>query len=229
MPYKKFHLYLPAEENFHIEKSIRIYSRFLDGLANNDIEYPNYNHYTEDPNNRITFRADMSNETFTAATQIAEALRDEHEIHHFTPDEANPPIYVKSAHELASRCALAFYNNRDSFIPEINRDALWFTMNFFKLSIERIGYDFYITWDLKRHYQGEGNKEHRKRLETLVNSCEGHLVAKRKFFQNPDFIERFVHLFFNCLLVDFEKQFWQHLSRINTIKSLGETFKENDE
>lgn len=132
MPYKKFHLYLTSGENFNIEKSIRLFNRFLDGLADSNIEYPNYNHYTDSPNNRITFRADMSNEAFTEATHIAEALRSESEIHHFTSGEANPPIFVKAAHELASRCIHEFFNNREIFREEIRRDALWFLMNFFK-------------------------------------------------------------------------------------------------
>jgi hypothetical protein len=229
MPYKKFHLYLASGENFNIEKSIRIFNRFLDGLENSNIEYPNYNHYTEIPNNRITFRADMSNEAFIEATQIAEALQIDHEISHFSPSEANPPIFVKAAHELASKCVLELFNNRISFREEMNRDSLWCLMNFFKKLLEKIDYELYITWDIERHYLGGENRVHRERIVTLANSCEDYIVAKRELFTNPDFFERFIHLFFNCSLINFEKQFWQYLSRFKTIESLSESFKDNDE
>jgi len=249
MPYKKFHLYLPVGENFNLEKSIRIFNRFLDGLENNDIEYPNFNHYPK-PQNHLTFRAEMNDVTYETATHIAETLRDEHEIHRFERGEANPPPYVKSAHELASRWAIEINNNRVHYTQEIQK-PIGFLMYFFKFSLEKIGYDFYITWDIEREYLGEVN-QHKARIETIVNSCEGYLNEKKEDFKNPDFLERFIHLFMNCTLIQgilikksyieiennqqrvrefylpCEDEFWRHFTIANSLKWISKSISDGD-
>ncbi len=240
MPYKKFHLYLPAGEQLSFEKSIRIFKTFLDGLANNNIEYPNFNNHSE-KNNQITFRADMDSPAYQAATRIAKELMENGTIIGYRRAKKNPAIYVKVALELASKFAKEIYdNNFDAFNQEIKRNIIGFMFYFFlKLCLANIDYNLYISWDIERNYLDAENREHRERIESIVYTCEDLIRSNREHFTNPDFIERFIYLFMNCTLIGslvvkqgatkagdevyvlFEPVFWMHFSRINTLQSIS--------
>ena len=157
----------------------------------------------------------------------------------FKVEKTKQEIHVKAAHELASKLVKVIYDNyRQDFYDEFNRKPINSIFYLFKLILSKIDFDLYITWDLEREYLGDNNI-HRNRIVPIVNACEDIIIANRLYFSNPDFIERFIHLFFNCMLLgsvyilgnttkngekvfsSFETVFWKHFNKHNALQSIS--------
>lgn len=239
MRYRKFHLYLSTGVPLSIQKSFELFNLFLNRLSNNNIAYPNFNNYSG-PNNRVTIRADMDYDATQIGTSLVKEFMQDGRIIGYKIKQTTTETYIKAAHELASKIAREIFNNHlNNYNDEIQRGdfpngLLYFMMYFIKSILKKIGYTLYISWDIERHYLGSSHNINRTRVLSIADSCEDLIINNRVNFSNPDFFERFIHLFMNCMLItevkikqgdregwfNVENSFWSHMSRVNTIKTI---------
>lgn len=246
MVYKKINMFVEPTKPFDLKVTVSIFNSFLNNLKEYNLGKANFNHYSQ---NRITVRFDFEkSEVETKAIEIANNLvQDNKIIKYDPPEEANPPEYVTVAHMLASQCAVELSKHNEFFEEKQNR-PLQFFMYFLKLLFERLGYPFYCTWDLVRKYK-ENIQLHEK-VEELAKHCENFFSLYKTYFENPDFIERFIHLLMNCTLMqsilfkahtcylqqadgvkemhiydDFETKFWSQLANASALKKISEDCK----
>lgn len=245
MVYKKFHLYLEDGKEFDLEKSVSIFRQFLDSIDEEERQRPNFNHYTKKINNqiekRITIRFDFEeNETEKQAVEVAESLVGNGYINRYTKEEGQQLEYIKIAHELASWCVVEFSSDTDflDMHKKIFRgqiDPLKFFNSLLYLLFNALGFEPYFTWEQIAKFQNSDV------FNRVISKCMLKLQIHQKEFSNPDFLERFIHLLLNCLLLQIpinsslfgtpeplETIFWiefnkaQSLKTFSSIKKMGE-------
>lgn len=212
-----------TEEDFFSLKTISVFKEFCKRLGLDNVEYANFNHYFEFEGDvpKIRIRFDFKDqETIENALKLAEDLKNEGKIVMYGWDTANPEEYVKLAHELSTKCAIAIYDT-GSLVqisqkgPSEKRIILkWFFYHFFK--------KFGITMPFTNQQLGNLSEESDpvQKIKELSNYCFKR--CKKDFkFKNPDFICKFIHLFCNCVQfgqsprpdLDIERHFWANLCR----------------
>lgn len=221
MTYKKITLFL---KEFDLKLSSTIFNKFISEIDKKDVRYPNFNHYY-DPNKgdvipKIRVRFEFLKEGVDrVGIKIAKKLKDESFIVDFSEWEKidNIEDWKKFAHELTSRFSIVLIDNNDYYNLIHNKPPYFilsfmvtFTYLFFKTFADvEIQFDDQL---LKPFSTGSLNST----LNEYVDKCIELSKSNIEPFKNPKFIERFIHLFFNCILVggipfkniDLENHLW---------------------
>jgi len=163
----------------------------------------NFNKYCEDPRDprpRLSIRLNVCADEKTVASvlnRVLQKIQREERILDYDRNlkDWNEPDFVIAAHEAASECAVIFSEEltakpalRSRFLDK----KADFMGHFTKTMLRRAGFTPYISWTFLRSKPPEG-------IEELAESCVPPLsrtICDVKM--NPDFLERFVHCFFNC-------------------------------
>lgn len=80
------------------------------------------------------------------------------------------------------------------------------------------------------------NKEIKDRIEKFVDVCKQFFPNDKDIYSNPQFIERFIHLFLNCsqLLLkpsmyiqnfNFEMEFFHFFTQLNDLDTVALSYK----
>jgi len=100
--------------------------------------------------------------------------------------------------------------------------------------LEEIGYTIKIIDDFQNIYLN--NNELKERIEKIVDICKQFFPNDKDIYPNPQFIERFIHLFLNCsqLLskpstyiqkIPFEVEFFHFFTQLNDLNTVALSYK----
>ena len=79
-------------------------------------------------------------------------------------------------------------------------------------------------------FSGNPVRKSIKKIDNLVQACLQYAPSQSNVYLEPDFLERFLHLFLNCALLqrgDFEKEFWRIFTLSYTVDKVSKTYKKN--
>jgi len=208
MPYKFFIVYFNnVGELNELRRPIEIYKRFVDSLGNTRIIGSNFNKYWEGapPHNpHIEIRMNLRTRTrlnnmVTRIQRIGTDLIQSHLIERCDSRLRDwpEPAFVVKAHETATKCAVAFKERLDietrtyETLMANPDDFMW---KFVVALLRQAGFRPNIIWGILRTpIPAETND--------LASACS-NILRQSINSQEPtaDFVERFVHCFFNCTL-----------------------------
>lgn len=185
---------------------------------NKQFYFPNFGHYSDDQSIRIRvdFKCKDSEEN---ALQIIKKLKNENEIIDFIPDnwqnKNQESSVVKNACCLASKCTLLLIKLEDfKNIKESNRLNTAFTLIFFnKLFIE-------LKIPIPFNQNNLNTILETQNLSNLVDNSINAVIKvckpNKNLFYEPIFIERFIHMLCNNLLIlpVTENSVWRRFCRI---------------
>jgi hypothetical protein len=202
MTYKFFNVQItPIQNNSDLlRRPIEIYKSFIE-TADNRITSSNFNRYGLPQNLRLEIRFNVTEEQNLVADlqEIADTAMVNGQLQPFVVELQNwpePPFVVK-AHETATSCAVLFREGLDAN-PQSNTDILQNiedTMWQFMIQLLRTaGFNPNIIWGYLRQPIPQY-------LVNLAETCSEPLIeAITDYEVTPDFLERFVHCFYNCTL-----------------------------
>ena len=217
--------YLSLEVEFHdlgdfgaLVVPIDVFRCFVEALGENLIA-ANFNKYYDPQRGmvhpQIAVRVNVKNKVKAKEILVkaAESLREQGKIRHYgeRPSPWNEPAFVVKAHELGTQCVLQFRDqlSRNSFLVEAfnsNRGNLLF--EFIYVLLMRLGFQPFITWDLKRNFPLPEND-----LVEIAESCAQIYRQQAQGLESPDFVERFIHAFLNCAGQEAERIFLNAILR----------------
>jgi len=206
--------FVKSEDLFNLEKPIDIFIKFKEGLGEN-ITGANFNKYS-DGNSffkidvRIEFDNANENTIVDKIKQIAEKIEKEENIR--CEKELKTwiePDFVVKAHEIGSYFATEIRNwlkrekniNRDFQDPRKKANLL---TQLIYLMLKDCGFDIHIIWSILREsplYE----KDTLIHDERIVSFVKTHIIKLKEELKKidieliPDFLERTLHAFFNCV------------------------------
>lgn len=229
MGYKQFEVEFHAvEELFDLKKSIEIFQQFVNAVGTRQVGN-NFNKYY-DPNRRvvhpyIAVRMNLTDEqgAWREIQRIANQLINSNQIRWYSSqltDWIEPPFVVK-AHETGTKCAIVFkeqidLNNRA--YSNLRRDPDNFMWLFAVSLLRHSGFRPDIAWTyLRTSIPTE--------IDRMANTCSQFLInAIGSQRPHPDFVERFLHTFFNCTIGS-EQRLIGNLTVSNTYRRLADSWQ----
>lgn len=229
MPYKLFNIRLGRMPNprDYLNEPIEIYKAFIK-RAGTRISSSNFNKYgenTQPPNLRIEIRLDINNQRALVASlqQVTNRLSSSNRIQltRVVFEDWNPPDFVIEAHETATKCAVAFKEEIDAHQQTLANllgnidDFMW---KFMIAVLRGAGFEPRIIWGILRDPIPN-------EITSLADACSPILRESiTNFPLTPDYLERFVHCFYNCtigkennLLISVQlSNIWQSISDSRT-------------
>ena len=206
MAYKFFKVeFHSVQELFDLKNPIEIFKLFVDNVGANRIRGYNFNKYY-DPNHgiihphidiRMNFIYVEQRRAWTEIQRVAQQLLASNDIRSWSSrlEPWNEPAFVVKAHETGTKCAFEFKEQLDSNNQTYRRlvenpdDFMWlFAVSLLKHS----GFRPYIAWTYLRSSIPTD-------IDRIANTCCQILlnaIGNRR--PKPDFLERFLHTFFNC-------------------------------
>ena len=216
MPYKYLNLEFHRREDLYdLEKSIDVFTTFVEALGEN-IKGANFNKY--DPT-RLQVRFDVKDEKTEIAKSIvfdvAKGLQEKRNVKEYDKELTDwiEPYFVILGHEVGAACALELRNwmKQNPVIYEhLQKDPrkkVGFMAQLLHLIFQRVGFSAPLMWGILRE-SPTYNKDaltHAEQINCLVEACIAKLEKTLKNIAKehiPDFFERFVHAFFNCIFTN---------------------------
>lgn len=173
----------------------------------------NFNRY----NNRISVRFDIEEQGKEHVEKVAQKMSMEGLINSYNWCEGawDEPKFVQIAHEIATDCALKFKDevNRDQeldewmSLPKLNALAqqgeLYKLISFFYCLthslLDILDFSFEWIWEYKRHITEDLETKIRAVASASILTSTLEQVNRINREDYPSFVERFIHLFFNCI------------------------------
>lgn len=229
MVYTRVHMYLYPWQRFFLPHSVDNFQKFIYGMKKYGVKYLNFNHYTEEDRSlRFTVRFESKDKKAKEkGEEIAGDLIKKNFIKNYKIDEEKIADNIKAAHEFASMCVVELVKNAE-FVEEYQKRTFPFTLYFIKLVLEKMGFELYVHWDKIKPYTNR--KDLHNRVDKFTENCMNYAPTKEDIITNPDFLERFIHLFLNCALLqigDFEPRVWKALLFSNTLSAISKTYKKS--
>lgn len=219
MTYHKLHLYIKpyekkkrlrdyfdsnhstiAKKDAHtLRKTMAIWNTFQKHLEGIDIKWANFSHYD---NNRLTVRFESKKECDNATLElmlirVADIIKSTGNITRYELTDANPPEFVKAGHEIATNLAYEIWVDNTLDTELRNRDIrfiIYFVNGMFK---HLYGKDLFL-WDEMRKYTEKLTNDIDYYMEEIYDDVLDNKYEE--YYNNPDFMERVIHLIMNCLL-----------------------------
>ncbi len=205
-----------------LRRPIGTYKSFIEAVGNR-ITSSNFNRYGLPENLRLEIRFNVTDEQNIVSNlqEIADTSMVNRQVQPFVVELQNWPesAFVVKAHETATSCAVLFKEGLDAN-PESNtcilgsvEDTMW---QFMIQLLRNAGFNPNIIWGLLRQPIPQY-------IVDLAEACSRPLIeALTDYEVTPDFLERFVHCFYNCTLSN-ENRFIQTL----TVSSLWQNLADS--
>lgn len=202
MPYKFFeiHSMIMATPTDLLNRPIEIYNGFI-RRAGTRIISSNFNKYGDNTNPNLQIRLNINNErTLVAALQrLSNTLENDNVIYPSTVvlRDWNEPPFVVTAHETATKCAATFKENINANQRTLNNmlnNCEEFMWKFMIAVLRGAGFRPQIIWGILRN-------PIEPEITALAGTC--YPILQESFAvtePTADYLERFVHCFFNCTL-----------------------------
>jgi hypothetical protein len=150
---------------------------------------------------QIAVRVNVDNEIKAQKVilKIARNLKEQGKIRHYNKELEpwNEPPFVVKAHELGTACAIEFKDQlrkNSKLIETFRTNRVNFLFEFVYVLLKQLQFEPFITWDIKRNFPlPESN------LLGIAAPCAQIYRQRSQDFESPDFLERFVHAFLNCV------------------------------
>ena len=216
---------LKAKKNFHnLDDTIKIYNDFRYKFGS-DIKFLNFNHYD---NRRLTIRlqtnrGDILTESIIRLVCIN--LKEQRYIDKYVIEKKRDiPDFLKYAHQLATDLAISILESATLRYRFIEKKDIKFMIYFLNKLFKHWGFEVFL-WDETRYSFRWSTKDI---TDVIIKSIDSKEYSK--FKSNPDFLERVIHLLFNCLLlqnniktnlygkITTEGLFWLTLNRASALK-----------
>jgi hypothetical protein len=229
MPYKFFIVYFNiVSELNELKRPIEVYKQFIDSIGNTRISGSNFNKYWENtsPHNpRIEIRMNLTqlSNMETSVQKIGDSLVQSHIIRSCDSRLRDwpEPNFVTKAHETATLCAVTFKERLDTHPHTYETlvanpdDFMW---KFVVAILRQAGFRPNIIWGILRTpIPADINELASDCSDILRQSIESNVPL-------ADFIERFVHCFFNCTLSN-ERTLLSYLQVSNIWHSLANSWQ----
>lgn len=183
---------------------IDTFRSFVEALGSN-VRAGNFNKYY-DPAQGITHpqiavRVDVDNEIGAQEVilKVARNLKEQGKIRHYY-EQLSPwsePPFVVKAHELGTACAIAFKDQilkNSKLVETFKNNRGNFLFEFVYMLLKQLEFQPFITWDRRRIFPlPESN------LTEVIAPCAQTYRRQSQGFESPDFLERFIHAFLNCV------------------------------
>jgi hypothetical protein len=228
MPYVSFEIEFESPKALHdLNGPIGILKTVLGVIVQENLRGYNFNRYYSPeeglyhPNMDLRVNLVNVEESIEPIRKALQEFVQKGVIRYFRPDPKSweEPQFVVDAHEASTRCAISFVeglnNNRDlmQYAGEHPRE---FMRHFVRLLLQLMGLTPHVAWTHLRTPPPAG-------LNTLAQSC-ARLVSSSFSSQmnKADFLERFLHTFFNCTVGAMEGEvigvlsnslFWNELAQ----------------
>ena len=198
--------------DFHnLFKVVELYSEMINAVPKENVLGGNFNKYWNlnaveaDPTSEeifphISVRFNLK-DIEACRTQIIEKadelVRSRRTRFHGTLKEWHEPEFVVRAHELGTRCCLVTSTQlqKEQLYEYLKRDREKFLLHLLSEMLRGAGLKVSIPWTYVRPRQGEPPVELRECAGLLAKEIE----QSKGMIHNPDFLERFLHAFLNCL------------------------------
>lgn len=209
-------LYKPIEVLQNVLQAIP--SKNLLGYNFNRYYSPNIGLYHPNMDLRLNLRdLEQSRDSIKKALQN---LVDKGVIRHFgrEPRPWDEPQFVKEAHEASTKCAIIFVDRlriEPSLMESLRSEPLKFMTNFVHLLLKSMGLPSLVAWTYLRTTPPDEVRNLAQACGATVSDCFKSQTGK------ADFLERFLHTFFNCTLMEAEREvlpifsdsmFWKQLA-----------------
>jgi len=225
--YKYFDVEVKLETLWDIKEVVNIYLDLISSYDKNELIGHNFNKYyeKEGAKPRISVRLNLNmSELEKVVVKKAEELVNLGKIVEFDRNlhAWNEPEFVAKAHEIGTACTLRLKELMDRN-PEIYKKFLTrkpqFMVHLASLTLNKIGFDFHIIWALLRDSPVKTAE-----IDSIAEELAKVFLATTEDDDiNSDYLERFVHAFFNCsessnsdrLFYDWAitSQFWNALAK----------------
>lgn len=203
--------YLSIELEFHtpvqlndLAIPIDTFRSFIEALGSN-VRGGNFNKYY-DPGQGVTHpqiavRADVDNEIEAQEVilNVAHNLKEQEKIRHYDKQLgrwSEPPFVVK-AHELGTTCAIEFKDQilkNSKLVETFKNNRGNFLFEFVYVLLRQLEFQLFITWDRRRLFPFP-----ERDLTQVIAPCVQTYRQQSQGFESPDFLERFIHAFLNCV------------------------------
>jgi len=197
--FKRNHNTTTGKDAHTLRKTMAIWNTFKKHLECIDIKWANFSHYN---NNRLTVRFESKNECDNATLElmllrVAGILTSTGYITSYELTEASPPEFVKAGHEIATKLAYEIWRDNTLDKELQNKDIrfiIYFVNGMFK---HLYGNDLFL-WDEMRKYTEKETND----IDYYIEEIYDNVLNKeyKEYYNNPDFMERVIHLIMNCLL-----------------------------
>lgn len=224
--------YLSIKVEFHtfqqfddIAFPIDTFRSFIEALGNS-VKGSNFNKYYDpqrgDIHPRIAVRINVDDETEAreAILKIARNLKERGVIRHYE-EQLKPwtePPFVVKAHELGTACAIELRDKllKNSKMLEVFRKNRGnFLSEFVYVLLGRLGFQPFITWNIKGRFPLPESA-----LTEVADSCAQIYHRQSQDFESPDFLNQFIHAFFNCVGLEAESIFYDSIIISQVYKSV---------
>lgn len=216
MVYKKIHLIV---NEFSISQTTKIFDLIFDSIDQKQFYFPNFGHYSDDQSIRV--RVDFKcKEAEEKTLQVIKKLKKKNEIIDYTPDvwenKNQGSSVVINACYLASKCCFLLSKLEDFIdIKESNLLHDAFTLIFFN----KLFAELKIPIPFKQNNINTIIKT--QDLSNLMNNSINAVLrvckSNKNLFYEPRFIERFIHMLSNNLLISLATEnsvFWRRFCRL---------------
>jgi hypothetical protein len=179
--------------------------KYVDGLRDHISGY-NFNKYYQPPSSphpSISIRFNVTELDLESVKQtvldLSKKLLENGEIRSYDKQLSawDEPEFVVKAHELGTLCAVEFKNRmerNDELYQKFRTNPVEFMVYFAYIILRSIGFDVKIIWSLLRF-----SPIRESEVTEIASSCSEIFHGKLGDNEvSPDFMERFVHAFFNC-------------------------------
>ncbi|MHA1427227.1 MAG: hypothetical protein ACTSQI_14655 [Candidatus Helarchaeota archaeon] len=230
-----YHIYLYTRDYAHLEIPFEIFKTIIGIIPPNQLIAANFNRYSknqeDDLDEHISIRVDLADDIILSRIEstLKKWINQGHifgfEIDHPAVQGFNTfeKTYFYTAHETSSACALTFYemvrtnSQRFKEIYSSIENLTKFLIEFIPLFLEKCGFakitNITFTKDLL--------------INEFAESCAKtfHDTIKRTLIDDDfKFLERFLHTFFNCIVVigEIEVEIYKFLqSKDNSLEYLA--------
>jgi len=204
---------------FDLNEPIGIFKAFVSAVEPTNLVGSNFNKYWDPQHDiyhphmsiRLNLRSDEES-VMHEISGVGQGLLTRSEIRHFRPirEPWSEPDFVIKAHETATACAVKFkeeLDTRHELYANLTRDPLKHMGHFIRLMLQHAGFNVYIAWTFLREAPPNGINEIARSCASILSQSIGSQRPK------PDFIERFLHCFFNCTIAGIENIFHDWLTK----------------
>ena len=199
-------------------------------------KYINFNIYD---NSRVTLRIELEEDInkvdmFNRLEYIGKQMKKVGSITKYDVplSEEILPEEVKMGHQLASDIVEYIYDD-DYLLNELYANQLNFFIFLANMLFKNLGYKYKLSWDESREYL-QGDENRKDKLEYKINDIlyDCDLDIYKGYKNNPDFLERTLHLMLNILGLQYpcgtsffghmtpEGLFWELFNRAKTLQEI---------
>lgn len=232
MTYIAIHLKLNDGDDFSHKKSIEIYNLFYEKLKDFDIKFFNFNNYDRTENGKlicreVTIRYEYDDpKPDEIAHEIAENLKKKGEFQDYRTNRQLVTDHVKFAHEFASKCFIEMIKH-NIYFQEMKKRPIKYLSYYFKYILTELGYNFIIETQYIDAYLNDDKLKNE--VEEIFKNCLKFAPTNEDVYTDPEFLERFIHLFHNCALLQrngYEHIVWGIINSSNCcIDCIVDTYK----